>query len=235
MRHRSPDATGYVERGGVKIYYEQMGSGPATVLLLPTWSLLHSRVWKGTAPFLSRHFRVVTFDGRGNGKSDRPRGADQYSEREFAADALAVMDHLGIHRTFTVSLSMGARWNLCLAAEHGDRIQAAVFLSPAIPLAAELPERAQAPFGQRLPSAEGWAKFNRYYWLDHYPEFVAWFHQRGQSELHSTKQIEDAIAWSMETTPEVLVDTILSLKLDQASARALCEKVQCPVLVLHGD
>ena len=235
MRHRLPDATGHVARDGVKIYYEVMGDGPATVLLLPTWSLLHSRVWKGTAPYLSRYFRVVTFDGRGNGKSDRPRGAAPYSEREFVADALAVLDHLEISRTFTVSLSMGARWNLHLAAEHGDRIQAAVFLSPAIPLAEEHPERAGAPFGVRIDSTAGWAKFNRHYWLEHYTDFVQWFHERGQNEVHSTKQIEDAVAWSMETTPEVLVETIVSLQMDQEAARALCAKVTCPVLVLQGD
>jgi len=224
-----------VVRDGVKLHYEVMGDGPTTMVLLPTWSLLHSRVWKGTAPFLSRHARVVSFDGRGNGKSDRPRGVGAYREQDFVADTLAVMDHLEIQRAVTVSVSMGARWNLQLAAEHGDRIQAAVFLSPAIPLAEELPERAQAPFGQRLESTDGWAKFNRFYWVENYPAFVEWFHQRAQSEPHSTKQIEDAVAWSLETTPEVLVETILSLQMDQARARELCAKVACPVLVLHGD
>ncbi len=235
MRHRLPDETGYVERDGVKTYYEVMGSGPTTVMLLPTWSLLHARVWKGTAPYLSRHFRVITFDGRGNGKSDRPSGPDQYSEQAFVADALAVLDHLKIQKTFTVSLSMGARWNLHLAAEHAERIQAAVFLSPAVPLAPELPERAAIPFGSRLDTTEGWAKFNRHYWLDNYREFVEWFHARAQSEVHSTKQIEDAVAWSLETTGETLIETILSLKMNRASARALCAKVTCPVLVIHGD
>ena len=67
-------------------------TGERTVLLLPTWSIVHSRFWKVQIPYLARHFRVVTFDGRGNGRSDRPAGADAYSANEFAADALAVMD-----------------------------------------------------------------------------------------------------------------------------------------------
>ena len=60
-------------------------SGEPTVFLLPTWSIIHSRHWKMQIPYLARHCRVVTFDGRGNGRSDRP--AAGYDEREFAADA----------------------------------------------------------------------------------------------------------------------------------------------------
>ena len=61
-------------------------------------------------PYLARHCRVLTFDGRGNGRSDRPDTG--YDEREFAADALAVMDATGTERATLVSLSMGAQWAL---------------------------------------------------------------------------------------------------------------------------
>ena len=71
-RARYPDSSGYVERDGVNLYYEVYGSGEPTVLLLPTWSIIHSRHWKMQIPYLARHCRVVTFDGRGNGRSDRP-------------------------------------------------------------------------------------------------------------------------------------------------------------------
>ena len=43
-----------------------------TILLLPTWSIVHSRHWKAQIPYLARHFRVVTFDGRGNGQVRPP-------------------------------------------------------------------------------------------------------------------------------------------------------------------
>ena len=70
-----PGRAGYVERDGVRIYYEVYGAGEPTVLLLPTWSIIHSRHWKMQIPYLARHCRVLTFDGRGNGRSDRPRDA----------------------------------------------------------------------------------------------------------------------------------------------------------------
>ena len=69
-RARYPDSEGYVSRDGVRIFYEVYGDGDPTILLLPTWSIIHSRHWKAQIPYLARHFRVVTFDGRGNGRSE---------------------------------------------------------------------------------------------------------------------------------------------------------------------
>ena len=109
---------------GVRLYYEVYGSGEPAFFLLPTWSIIHSRHWKMQIPYLARHGRVVTFDGRGNGRSDRP--AAGYDEREFAADALAVMDATATGRAVLVSLSRGAQRALLLAAEHSGRVSGAV-------------------------------------------------------------------------------------------------------------
>jgi pimeloyl-ACP methyl ester carboxylesterase len=92
MRACQPSRDGYVERDGVKLYYEVYGAGEPTILLLPTWSIMHSRHWKMQIPYLARHCRVLTFDGRGNGRSDRPTEPEAYRSAEFTADALAVMD-----------------------------------------------------------------------------------------------------------------------------------------------
>jgi pimeloyl-ACP methyl ester carboxylesterase len=134
MRARYPDREGYVERDGVRLFYEVFGAGEPTVLLLPTWSLVHSRFWKAQVPYLARHCRVVTFDGRGNGRSGRPERPEAYADTEFAADALAVMDATETQRAALVSASRGARWCLLLAAEHPDRVAGAVFIGPALPL-----------------------------------------------------------------------------------------------------
>src|ERR687884_1300757 len=91
-RARYPDVEGFVERDGVRVFYEVYGEGEPTVVLLPTWSIVHSRVWKMQIPYLARHARVIAFDGRGNGRSDRPEEPEAYAETEFAADALAVLD-----------------------------------------------------------------------------------------------------------------------------------------------
>ena len=133
MRASQPIRDGYVERDGVKIFYEVFGSGEPTVLLLPTWSIIHSRHWKMQIPYLARHCRVITFDGRGNGRSDRPTDAEAYAETEFAADAIAVLDATETPRAIIVGFSMGAQRALFLAANHPDRVEAAAFIGPSYP------------------------------------------------------------------------------------------------------
>src|SRR5215207_3194004 len=59
-RARYPDHEGFVERDGVRLFYEVYGDGDPTVFLLPTWSIIHSRHWKMQIPYLARHCRVVT-------------------------------------------------------------------------------------------------------------------------------------------------------------------------------
>ncbi|MDQ3538464.1 MAG: alpha/beta fold hydrolase, partial [Actinomycetota bacterium] len=98
MQAREPDTEGYVDRGGVKLGYEVFGDGPLTLLLLPTWTIVHSRFWKAQVPYLSRHAQVVTFDGPGNGRSDRPLDAAAYTIEEAAAAALDVLDAVGVDR-----------------------------------------------------------------------------------------------------------------------------------------
>ncbi len=227
-----PDEEGYVERGGVRLYYELYGSGEPTVLLLPTWSIVHSRNWKMQIPYLSRHCRVLTFDGRGNGRSDRP--ASGYDEREFAADALAVMDATGTERAILVSLSLGAQRGLILAAEHPDRVDGAVFICPALPFGGPVTGGEMDSWNEELDAYEGWAKYNRHYWLSDYRGFLEFFFSQMFNEPHSTKPIEDCVDWGLDTTPEMLIATELGEMLDEKAARELCGRLRCPVLVIQG-
>ena len=68
-RARYPDVTGVTERNGVELAYEVYGDGDTTVLLMPTWSIVHSRVWKAQIAYLARHYRVV-LDGAHSADAD---------------------------------------------------------------------------------------------------------------------------------------------------------------------
>ncbi|MGB9012408.1 MAG: alpha/beta fold hydrolase, partial [Aeromicrobium sp.] len=115
-RARQPDVTGVVERDGVSLAYEVHGDAGPSLLLLPTWSIIDSRVWKAQVPFLARHCRVVTFDGRGSGRSSSPKGAAAYENAEYAWDALAVMDATSTETAIVAGLSCGATWAVHVAA-----------------------------------------------------------------------------------------------------------------------
>jgi pimeloyl-ACP methyl ester carboxylesterase/predicted glycosyltransferase len=237
LRAREPDETGFVERDGVSVYWERLGDGDQTVLFLPTWTLLHSRCWKMQLPYFSRHYRVLTFDPRGNGKSDRPSDPAAYAEAEFAGDALAVMDATGTDQAAIVGLSMGAQRGLLLAADHPERVASAAFIGPAVPLGTGMPERKKYPFDERHDTTEGWAKSNRYHWVEGgYEDYVEFFFSRFFTEPHSTKGFEDCVAWGLETTGEILVATYDAPAIgDRQATLEVCARVQCPVLVIHGE
>jgi pimeloyl-ACP methyl ester carboxylesterase len=236
MRACQPVADGYVERDGVKVHYELFGAGEPTVLLLPTWSVIHSRHWKMQVPYLARHCRVLTFDGRGNGRSDRPTEPEAYAEREFAADAIAVMDATGIDRAVIVGFSMGAHRGLRLAANHPERVEAAVFIGPNYPGGGEpVAERTVYSWEEELDTDEGWAKHNHHYWLRDYQGYLEFFMSRMFTEPHSTKPIEDGVGWGLDTTGETLALTYLAPFMEPEEARELAGRVRCPVLVIHGE
>jgi pimeloyl-ACP methyl ester carboxylesterase/predicted glycosyltransferase len=241
MRACQPSRDGYVERDGVKVHYEVFGDGDPAVVLLPTWSIIHSRHWKLQVPDLARRHRVVTFDGRGNGRSDRPAGAEAYRPAEFTADALAVMDATGTDRAVLVALSLGATWALELGALHPERVAGIAFIGPALPLAALSQERRAHSFTERLDTTDGWAKFNQHHWREQYRDFLEFFMGRIFTEPHSTKPVEDGVGWGLETDPETLIATQLGPRrhggpvFDPAGAAELASRLRCPVLVVHGD
>jgi len=235
-RARYPDASSYVERDGVRVFYEVYGSGEPTVLLLPTWSLLHSRHWKMQIPTLARHCRVITFDGRGNGRSDRPQEAAAYDEREFAADALAVLDETGTERAVIVGFSLGGQRGLLLAGEHPERVGGAVFIGPSFVGGGEpSAERSVYDFDTRYDTDEGWAKHTRFYWLRDYPGWVEFFVAKMFPEPHSTKAVEDAVGWGLETDAETMTATQDAPSLTPEESQELCRRVRCRVLVIQGE
>lgn len=244
-RARYPDDTGYVERDGVRVFWERYGDGDPTLLLLPTWTIIHSRCWKAQVPYLARHCRVLTFDPRGNGRSDRPTQPAAYAEREFAADALAVMDASETGRAVLVSLSKGAQRALLMAADHPERVLAAAFIGPFFPVSRlgglrwrtmAHPRLRRALF-IRPPLAAGWLKFNGVHWRADYPDFVDWFMRRSFNTPHSTKQIEDARGWGLETDAETLIASVLGDLAAPATRRdqlALARRLRCPVMVVSA-
>jgi pimeloyl-ACP methyl ester carboxylesterase len=237
MRAVVADAEGSVTRDGVTVHYARHGSGTPTVVLLPTWSLVHSRHWKFQVPYLARHFTVLTFDGRGSGRSDRPASPASYSAAEFAADALAVMDATETERAVLVSVSRGALWSLQLCAEHPERVVGAIFIAPTVPFALPPLERVVLQrFDEVVEDPAGWEKYNAHHWKADYRDFVEFFVGRMFTEPHSTKQHEDAVRWALETDPATLIATQYGL--DHCTPRAirrLAVEARCPVLVIHGS
>ena len=233
---RLPDEEGFVERDGVRICWERYGSGEPTVLLLPTWSIVHSRHWKAQIGYLARHLRVITFDGRGSGRSDRPSETAAYRDAEIVADAIAVLDAVGCERVVLAGISCGGRYALHLAARHPERVLGAFVIGPSLRiLSPPLEARSEHSFDDPLDTDEGWAKHNRHYWLRDFEGWARFFCGEMLPEPHSTKQLDDMVAWALDTTAETLLLTECDPGYDdRAGAEELVRAVRCPVVVAHG-
>lgn len=103
---------------GITIDYEITGTGPPLVLIAglgyPKW------MWHKMLPGLAAHFRVITFDNRGVGKSDKPAGP--YTAQLLAADTVGLLDALGIEKAHVMGHSMGGFIAQALVLDTPDRV-----------------------------------------------------------------------------------------------------------------
>jgi pimeloyl-ACP methyl ester carboxylesterase/predicted glycosyltransferase len=237
MRAKLPDKDGFVERDGVKLYYEIYGDGPQTMIFLPTWSIVHSRVYKAQLPYFSERFRCITFDGRGNGRSDRPEAVAAYALGEYVADVLAVMDATEAGNSIVAGVSFGGMLTAILAAHHPERVKAAILIGTAATVGPGFPYMTPQHFLTRQETFDGWNKYNREHWLTDYPDFAAHFVNHIFTEPHSTKQIEDGLGWAADTTGAVLARTVEARLIPPPFdvSEAMYRKASCPVLMIHGD
>lgn len=237
MRAKLPDTDGFIEHEGIRIHFEVYGDGAEAMVFLPPWSITHARIYKAQLPYFSERFRCITFDPRGNGGSGRPDDMSAYALAHCVGDALAVMDAVAADKAILVGLSRAAVHACVIAAYHPERVKAAVLAGAAATIGPNYPYMLPEHFTARHERFEGWDKYNRDYWLTNYPDFAEHFISHIFSEPHSTKQIEDGIAWACETTGAVLTKTVEARIFPPPFdiGEAMYRKVGCPVLMIHGD
>ena len=109
----------YTNVNGINLYYEIYGEGYPVVLIEGLGSQLQS--WATQVPIYSKHFKVIVFDNRGAGKSDKTEFG--YSIQDMAQDTALLMDELGIERAHIVGKSMGGMIGQWLAINHPEKVQ----------------------------------------------------------------------------------------------------------------
>ena len=95
----------YIVRDGVRVYFEDHGSGPG-VLLSHGFSQ-SSAMWRDQVEALSGNYRVMTWDMRGHGRSDYPNDLAAYSETHSVADMAAILDACGLATAVIGGHSLG--------------------------------------------------------------------------------------------------------------------------------
>ncbi|HET8532704.1 MAG TPA: alpha/beta fold hydrolase, partial [Methylomirabilota bacterium] len=205
----------YVHRPDARIFYQVTGGGARDLLLLPQCQVVtYSRMWKHQIPYLSRYFRVITMDPRGNGRSDRPPTGYDLDTRY--GDLVTVLDEVARPPIALVAFSCAAPLAFRYAVEHPDRLSHLILLS------GQYAESVPQPFEDRV------ARIIR----DDFDSWRARLFRRVFPEPHSLKGIEDCVTWAGETTPEILIESLRAI--DGTDVYDLLGRVRVPTLALHG-
>ena len=241
MRARSPDAAGSVDRDGVAISYEIHGEGEPTLLLIPSAPITHARIWKALIPYLSRSFRVVTFDGRGNGGSGRPTDPSEHTTDIVLGDIDAVLEATATSAVILIAHCHANWWAVEMAAAHPAQVKALVAIEPGVPyLGRPQPHWVEtAPqWDDVLDDPTGWELNNRHAIVTRHRDWIEFFFGQQLVERHSTKQYEDAVGWALESTGEVLAaaEDGFGLNLpDKETVEEQCRSLRIPTLTIHGE
>src|SRR6185295_14410807 len=127
--------------GEHEFFYEEHGSGTPLLLIMGLGA--DSAAWLFQVPEFAQHYRTITFDNRGIGRSAKPAGP--YSIAGMAEDAAGLLDHLGVERAHVVGVSMGGMIAQELVLRHSGRVRGLV-------LACTFPEPDEAVHKQREAS-----------------------------------------------------------------------------------
>lgn len=211
----------FAQSGDARLYWESAGSGEPVLLVMGLG--LNATAWWRTVPVLAGGLRVILFDNRGVGRSDRTTGP--YNLRQMAEDAIAVMDAAGVATASVYGLSLGGIIAQQLTIRHPERVRALV-LGASTPGGHrhELPERDVLNFIQRrgsmTPEEAAWAS-------------VPYSYCTETRERHAGRIGEDLIQRLRFPTNPIAYRAQLSAAWGYDGGNGLNE-IAVPTLVLHG-
>ncbi|MGV6875493.1 alpha/beta fold hydrolase [Pseudochelatococcus sp. B33] len=110
---------------GRAINYRLEGPQQAPCIMLAHGVALDLRLWDGFAAAVAEDYRVLRYDSRGHGGS--PVGSGSFTLSDLAADAVALLDALGIPTVHFVGLSLGGMVGMGLALDHRERLESVAF------------------------------------------------------------------------------------------------------------
>lgn len=125
----------FAEVNGIKLHYDVYGDGPPLLLIMglgtPMWA------WEPQVRDLSKDFKTIAFDNRGVGRSPLP--AAPFGIDDMAADAVALLDHLGIMKAHVMGASMGGFIAQTIAVKYPERVDRLVLACTAFGGAEQVP------------------------------------------------------------------------------------------------
>jgi len=225
---------GYVTVGtenstDIELYYEDHGSGQP-VVLIHGYPLDGSSWEKQTAVLLEAGKRVITYDRRGFGKSDRPTSGHDYDT--YAADLSALVSALDLQDAVLVGFSMGSGEVISYISRYGThRVSKAVFIGPLQPFMLQTDDNPSGGLTQE--AVDGMLDTIK---ADRYAFFTGFLQNfYNTDENLGTRISEEALrnSWQLAAnmSPYTSVWAVSTWFHDW---RADIDKIDVPTLILHG-
>ncbi|WP_322818801.1 alpha/beta fold hydrolase [Tepidiforma sp.] len=205
---------------GVRLYFEVHGEGEPLLLVAGQGSDHHG--WDPVLEDFARRFQVIVYDHRGTGWSDKP-SEPRYTTRLLAADAIGILDHLGIERAHVYGISMGGRICQWLAIDGAERVGAVVLgcTTPGDAHGVRRPPEVDEAMRNPPADPEAAARFLAEEmvspgWLAAHPEYLEFLRERARNPLPAYVRRLHYEASQAHDTWERLPE------------------IRAPVLVIHG-
>ncbi|MDR7151416.1 pimeloyl-ACP methyl ester carboxylesterase [Hydrogenophaga palleronii] len=214
----------------VRLHIEDTGGSGRPVVLIHGWPL-SAQAWAAQVPVLEEAgYRVVAYDRRGFGRSDKPTSG--YSYDTLADDLQRVLDACKLQDVTLVGFSMGGGEVARYVARHGEsRLRSVVFAAavpPCLMKSADNPEGPLTP--EKAQEKKAGLEAGRAAYFDAFTQ--SFFSANGQL-LVSEAQRGEAIAVCLESAPHAALACMDSFA--TTDFRDDLKKITVPTLVIHGD
>ena len=224
-----------LDSNGITLHYEdtgtpQTGEGARTVLLIHGWPLSGAS-WSEQVPALTEAgYRVITYDRRGFGESDKPESGYEYDT--FAADLAGVIDGLDLKNVSLVGFSMGGGEIARYIGRYGEeRLHSVVFAGAVPPYLLKTDDNPDGGLGEDdVVGMEEGARDNREEFLDGFT--TNFFSADGELKV-TDAQREQALELEKSARDEAVVSCIDAF--GRTDFRNDLERITVPTLVIHGD
>jgi pimeloyl-ACP methyl ester carboxylesterase len=216
--------------GDTKLHVDDTGGTGRAVVLIHGWPL-SGESWKNQVPaFEAAGYRVVTYDRRGFGRSDKPLTG--YGYDTLSDDLDAVLQALDLHDVTLVGFSMGGGEVARYLSRHGsDRIHSVVFASAVPPYLLHTPGNPDGP----LPAGEA-AKMTAALTANQdsfYDDFVTRFFSVNGTLVVTEEQRQEALGLAHQASKIAALEAMASFA--NTDFRDDLAAVTVPALVIHGD
>jgi pimeloyl-ACP methyl ester carboxylesterase len=214
---------------GVKLHYEEAGSG-TPVVLVHEFAGDH-RSWEPQLRHFSRRYRCITYAARGYPPSDVPADPERYSQARATDDIRSVLDGLGIPRAHVVGLSMGAFASLHFGMRYAER-------ALSITVAGGGYGAHPAQYAKFQADARENAKLIREKGMAHFAATYGHGPTRVQLQAKDARGFEEYLRQLAEHSALGSSNTMLGYQGRRPSLYALTEemaKIRVPTLIVAGD